>query len=126
MRVDKIIIEELEIYAYHGVAAEEKALGQMFAVSVEVSADLEAAINNDDLSCTINYSRLCADVERALLSRKYNLIEAAAMAVIKEIFGKYPAAASVRVLLKKPWAPMGRHLKYAAVEIERRREDICL
>ena len=27
----------------------------------------------------------------------------------------------VKVLLKKPWAPIGRHLDYAAVEIARER-----
>jgi dihydroneopterin aldolase len=101
--------------------AESIEIALKAGISVEVSADLEVAACNDDLSSTINYSRLCADIERALLSRKYDLIEAAAIAVIKEIFNKYPVAVSVKVLLKKPWAPMGRHLKYVAVEIERRR-----
>jgi len=122
--MDKIIIEELEVYAYHGVAPEEKALGQMFIVSVEVSTDLEAAGNSDDLSCTINYGDLCDDTEQVLKSQKYDLLEAAAMAVVQRILLKYKAAISVKVLLKKPWAPLGRHLKYAAVEIERRRDDI--
>ena len=27
----------------------------------------------------------------------------------------------VKVLLKKPWAPIGRHLDYAAVEINKKR-----
>jgi len=123
MRMDRIIIEELEVYAYHGVAPEEKITGQMFIVSVEITADLEAAARSDDLSHTINYSNVCADIEQVLITRKYDLIEAAAMALIERILNKYPAAVAVRVLLKKPWAPLKRHLKYVAVEIERRRGD---
>jgi dihydroneopterin aldolase len=119
--MDKIIIEELEVYAYHGVAPEEKALGQMFIISVEVTADLKAAARADELSYTINYGNLCADIEKVLTFRKYELIEAAAMAVIERILDNYPVVMSVKVLLKKPWAPLGRHLKYVAVEMERRR-----
>ena len=123
MRMDKIIIEELEVYAYHGVAPEEKDIGQMFVVSVEITVDLEAAARSDNLSHTINYSRVCADIEQVLLSNKYDLIETAAMSVVEQILDRYTAAAAVKVLLKKPWAPLGRHLKYVAVEVERRRGD---
>ncbi|MDK2800432.1 MAG: 7,8-dihydroneopterin aldolase/epimerase/oxygenase [Clostridiales bacterium] len=121
--MDKIIIEELEVYAYHGVAPEEKTMGQMFIVSVEIATDLEAAACWDDLSCSINYDDVCADIEQVLTIRKYDLIEAAAMALIDWILNHYPAAISVKVLLKKPWAPLGRHLKYVAIEMERRREE---
>ena len=32
----------------------------------------------------------------------------------------YDLVKGIKVLLKKPWAPIGRHLNYAAVEIERK------
>ena len=121
--MDKIIIEDLEVYAYHGVAPEEKALGQMFLVCLELGVDLEKAAHKDRLGLTVSYSRICDTVEEILGKEKFDLIEAAAYAIILGIFERYPNIARVKVLLKKPWAPMGRHLKYAAVEMERTRSE---
>lgn len=119
--MDKIIIEDLEVYAYHGVAEEEKKLGQLFTVSLQISADLEAAARYGDLKSTVNYAEVCDTVKTVLQSEKYDLIETAAIKIIEGVFGKFQNALAVKILLKKPWAPMGHHLKYAAVEIERTR-----
>ncbi|MHB8061869.1 MAG: dihydroneopterin aldolase [Ruminiclostridium sp.] len=121
--MDKIIIEELEVYAYHGVKQEEKKLGQMFIVSLQISADLEAAALSGNLDATINYSKVCNIVNDILQSENYDLIETAALKVIEGVFHKFNNAQVVKVLLKKPWAPMGQHLRYAAVELERGRGD---
>ncbi|QNU68632.1 dihydroneopterin aldolase [Ruminiclostridium herbifermentans] len=121
--MDKIIVEDLEIYAYHGVANEEKALGQMFVLSIEIGADLENAARSDNLNDTINYSAVCKTAVAVLQSESYDLIETAAYKVIEGIFKRFKNAQTVKVLLKKPWAPMGQHLKYAAVELERKRGD---
>ncbi|MHB1393543.1 MAG: dihydroneopterin aldolase [Clostridia bacterium] len=119
--MDKIIIEDLEVYAYHGVAEEEKKLGQLFTVSLQISMDLEAAARNGDLKSTVNYAEVCDTVQTVLQSEKYDLIETAAIKIIEGVFGKFQNALAVKILLKKPWAPMGYHLKYAAVELERTR-----
>ncbi|MCX7615052.1 MAG: dihydroneopterin aldolase [Clostridiales bacterium] len=118
------MIQDLEVYAYHGVHKEEKELGQMFLVSVEIQADLENAAKTDDILKTIHYGQVCRDIEKGMASSNFDLIETAAYNIIIKIFEKYPIASKVKVILKKPWAPMGKHLKYVAVEIERAREDI--
>lgn len=119
--MDKIIIEDLEVYAYHGVAEEEKKLGQLFIVSLQISTDMELAARNCDLSLSVNYAEVCHTVQAVLLSEKYDLIETAAIKIIDAVFSRFQNAAAIRILLKKPWAPMGHHLKYAAVELERTR-----
>ena len=60
--MDKIIIEDLEVYAYHGVAQEEKKLGQIFVVSLELLMDLEIAAQNNDIKSTVNYAEVCETV----------------------------------------------------------------
>jgi len=119
--MDKIIIRDLEVYAYHGVNPEEKKLGQMFVVSVEMGVNLEPAGYVDDLDCTIDYGLICDDVKAAITETKHDLIEAAAISVIERLFLNHAALQSVKVTLKKPWAPLGHHLKYVAVEIEKSR-----
>lgn len=119
--MDKIIIEDLEVYAYHGIAKEEKKLGQLFIVSLQISTDLEIAARTGDLKSTVNYAEVCDMVQTVLQSEKYDLIETVAIKIVESIFREFQNALTVRILLKKPWAPMGHHLKYAAVELERTR-----
>lgn len=121
--MDRIVIEELEVYAYHGVAQEEKKLGQLFLISLQISVDLETAAQSGNLAATINYAEVCNTVKAILQAEKYDLIETAAMKVIEGIFRRFDPAQAVKVVVKKPWAPMGHHLKYAAVELERARGD---
>ncbi|ACL75685.1 dihydroneopterin aldolase [Ruminiclostridium cellulolyticum] len=121
--MDKIIIEDLELYAYHGVAEEEKKLGQMFLISLEISADLSTAARNHDLSSTLNYAEVCRVVQEVVQSDKYDLIETVAYKIMEGIFINFHKAVSVKIKLKKPWAPMGYHLRYAGVEFERTRGD---
>lgn len=121
--MDKIIIEDLEVYAYHGVSPEEKRLGQMFLVSLVIGADLEPAAAGGRIGQTIDYGTVCDTVKAILQANSRDLIETAAMQVLEGLFRAFAPARSVRILLKKPWAPMGHHLRYAAVELERRRED---
>ncbi|MGB4408059.1 MAG: dihydroneopterin aldolase [Sphaerochaeta sp.] len=121
--MDKILIEDLQVYAYHGVEQAEKTNGQMFFVSLQLSLDLEQAGRKDDLNLTISYAQVCKDVQEVMQNRTYNLIEAAAMNIIEYLFHTYPSISEIFIQLKKPWAPMGQHLKYAAVEMDRKRKE---
>ena len=56
MQPDKILLEGMEFYAYHGVNEIEKTQGQRFIVDVELSANLARAAETDSLTDTINYS----------------------------------------------------------------------
>ena len=47
------------------------------------------------------------------------MIEAAAEHLAQYILKEFTLIKSVKLILKKPWAPIGRPLDYAAVEIER-------
>lgn len=121
--MDRIIIEDLQVYAYHGVAREEKITGQMFSVSLRIDVNLERAAASDDVKDTLNYADICNDVQTVMQCKKNNLIESAAMSIIEYLFRTYTDITKIHVLLKKPWAPVGHHLKYAAVELERKRGD---
>lgn len=122
--MDKIIIKDLEVYSFHGVHQEEKELGQMFIVSVEILTELEIAAKTDNIINTIHYGYVCKDIENVMSKKKYNLIESIAYKIIQTLFEKYPTIISIKVTIKKPWASIGKHLKYVAVELERTREEI--
>jgi len=117
--LDKILIKDLELFAYHGVLKEEKNLGQKFLLSLELDLHLRNAGTADDLNKTVNYAELCERVETEFKKEKYALIETVAEKIAEYILVNYPIIKSVKLTLKKPWAPILKPVDYVAVQIER-------
>ncbi|WP_291634170.1 2-amino-4-hydroxy-6-hydroxymethyldihydropteridine diphosphokinase [Clostridium sp.] len=118
--MDKIYIKDLEVYGHHGVFQEEKTLGQRFLISLELSLSLREAGTTDDLTKTVHYGELCHLVEEEFKKENYNLIEKATEKLAEFILLKYDLVQRVKVKIKKPWAPIGKPLEYAAVEVDRK------
>lgn len=119
--MDKIIIKDLRVYAYHGVHDFEKRKGQPFIVDVDINVDLLEACHTDNLQNTINYSQAVKLINRVMTEVNYDLIERAAQAIADSLLKEFDNAESVRVLLKKPKAPVEADFGYVAVEILRSR-----
>ena len=117
--MDKIYLKNVEIFANHGVFKEEKTLGQKFVLDLELTLSLEEAGRTGDLTKSVHYGELCHGIEKEFMKESYDLIETAAQKVAEFTLYNYPLVKEVKVTLKKPWAPIGRHLDYAAVQIER-------
>lgn len=75
---DRIVLSGIQVYAYHGVLAAEKKLGQRFVVSVTLFGDFSQAARSDDLQHAIDYSQVHALVVEAMGQESFDLIEAAA------------------------------------------------
>lgn len=117
--MDKMYIKDLEIFANHGYFQEEKKLGQKFILSLELDLDLSDSGQEDNLDKTVHYGILCDEIEREFTKTNYDLIEKAAEEIVNFILLKYEVVDKVKLKLKKPWAPVKKHLDYVAVEIER-------
>ncbi len=118
--MDKMYIKDLEVYGHHGVFKEEKTLGQRFLISLELFFSLREAGITDDLTKTVHYGELCQLVEEEFNKENYDLIEKATEKLAEFILLKYDLVQRVKVKIKKPWAPIGKPLQYAAVEIDRK------
>lgn len=117
--MDKIIIRDLEIYAYHGVFPEEKARGQNFILTVELSMDLREAGMMDDIKKTVNYGEVCQDIKQIMTGNKFDLIEAVAENISDTILLKYEPVKSVRIIVSKPEAPIPMTFDTVCVDITR-------
>ncbi len=123
MQPDKVLLEGMEFYAYHGVNELEKTQGQRFIVNVEMSADLTRAAQTDSLADTINYSDVFRLVKRMVEGTSRDLIETVAGQIAAQILLDFPAE-QVRVKVSKPDVPISNAtLSAAAVEIVRHREN---
>lgn len=117
---DKIIIEDLEIYAYHGVFAEENRLGQKFLVSAELYTDFEGSVENDELELSVDYGSVCHTITEFVKNNTFKLIETVARKTAELLLEKYSLLCGVKITVKKPWAPIGLPIKTAGVSTELR------
>lgn len=118
-KFDQIEIEDLEVFANHGVFPEENTLGQKFLISAVLYTETRRAGRTDDLTDSIHYGRVSAFIESYLRNNTFRLLERAAESLAEELLLTVPGLFGIRLKIKKPWAPIGLPLKTVSVEIER-------
>lgn len=120
--MDKIIVKNLKIFAYHGVNPEEKQDGQNFVFDITAFLDLSVPCATDDVNDTVSYAKIIKSVTRIVTSEKNDLLEHVAEHVADGLFEDFPKIQRLIVTLKKPEAPIKADFDYVAVEIERERK----
>ncbi|GJD72941.1 dihydroneopterin aldolase [Methylobacterium goesingense] len=119
---DRIVVDRIAVFAFHGLLPEEARLGQRFYVSLDVRLDLRAAGRSDDVARTVSYADLTEIVTRIATQRRFALIEALAEAIAGEILERHPPIREIRVRVDKPSAPVPAVIDGVAIEIVRARE----
>ena len=117
--MDKIKIQDLEVFAKHGVFPEENVLGQKFLISAVLYTDTRQAGKTDDLTASIHYGEVCQMIETFLKENTYQLIERVVEALAQELLLQVDRLERVTLEVKKPWAPIGLPLETVSVEITR-------
>lgn len=117
--MDIIKIENLEIYAYHGVYPEEKILGQAFYVNAALYTDTRKAGLSDELARSTNYGEVCHFMTDWMKQHTCKLIEAAAEQLARECLLAFPLVRKLKLEIRKPQAPVGLPFESVSVQIER-------
>ena len=116
---DRIILEGMQFYGYHGVNPEERVLGQRYLVDLIADLDLSLAGRTDRLEDTVSYSHIYRAVRAVVEGEPRNLLESAAQAIADRVLAEFPVEA-VSVTVKKPNPPVrGSSIELAAVQIHR-------
>lgn len=118
---DRILVQRIAVFAYHGLLEEEARLGQRFYISLDCRLDLGQAGRSDDVARTVSYADLTAIAIRIATQRRFALIEALAEAIAAEILDGFPLLQAVSVRVDKPSAPVPAAIEGVAVEITRTR-----
>ena len=123
---DYIEIDNLIVFANHGVFDEEKTMGQRFMISLKLFTDVATPAKSDDITKSVNYGEVCEFVTAFTKTHRSKLIETAAENIAYALLLKYPLIGGVEVQMKKPWAPIGLPLDNVLVNVTRKREDVFL
>lgn len=119
--MDKILVRNLKIFAYHGVNPEEKENGQNFVLDIDAFVDISVPCVTDNVEDTVSYAKIIKETVKIFTCQKDDLLERAAQRVADGLLASFDKIQSLRILLKKPEAPIKADFEYVGVEIHRER-----
>jgi len=97
---DQIHIEQLEIFAHVGVPEKERATPQRLALSITIWPRFQVGDLDDDVTKTVDYSKLCQEAKKFVQGRADKLIETLADAMAEHLLRKF-AIRRITVELRK-------------------------
>ena len=119
--MDRIQLDNIQFYGYHGVFPEETRLGQTFIVSLDLGIDLAAAGQSDDLAQTVNYATVYETVKGIVEGQPLKLIETLAETIARTLLNQEVRIQTITVRVKKPNPPFAAVFDGVTVEITRSR-----
>ncbi len=109
-----IFLNDVRIYAYHGVLPQERTVGGWYRVWVDVDYDFTCALETDNVDDTLDYSKMLAVVNEEM-SVPSNLVEHVAGRIAKALFKSFPDIDSAEIKIVKENPPMGNDTAGAGV-----------
>ena len=106
--------------AFCGILPEEVERRQPFEIDVDVDCDLSAAGSSDDLSNTIDYGGLVAEIQALADDQRYGLLERFASDVAQVVL-QHALATATRVTIRKLRPPVPQDLASSGVTIRRQK-----
>lgn len=109
-----ILVEGMEVYAYHGCLEEEGKVGGQYVVDVSMDVDFAAAAAADDLGLTVDYVRVY-EIVKSQMAIRARLIETVAARIGEEIRKAYPGIVDAEVRVTKVKPPIHGAVKSTSV-----------
>ena len=119
----KILIENMEFYAFHGHYHEEQIVGNRFLIDLTIETDLHPASVSDRLEDASDY-QLAYAVVKAEMEKKSNLLENIGGRILDSLFVELPGIRSATISLRKMNPPMGGHIGSVGVVMTRNSDGV--
>ena len=121
----RILIEQLEVHAYHGWHAHEKEFGQPFTVDLELEADISREAASDDLHDALDYAAIVRVTRKLFVESRYKLVEAAAAALARGLLTQFARVHAVDVRARKLKPPIPERIDAVGVKLRMERADLA-
>ena len=118
-QMDKIIIEEMEFYAFHGHYQEEQIVGNRFLVDLEIETNLVTPAETDKLEDALNYQQAYQIIKKEMRRKKSNLLENIAKRILDVLYEEMTGIEKVTLRIRKMHPPMGGTIKSVGVTMSR-------
>lgn len=118
-----LFIDNLEVFANHGLFEEENKLGQKFIFDIECELNYKKAMFSDEMTDSISYADIAEVVVMTATTNTFNLLERLAGEILKNIFTEFSQIENINLKINKPGAPIKYHFKKCGVEVNVSREE---
>jgi dihydroneopterin aldolase len=118
----KIVIEEMEFYAFHGHYQEEQIVGNRFLVDLEMDADLTAAAGSDSLNDAVNYQQAYQIIKNEMRRTKSNLLENIGKRILDALYDEMEGIEKATIRIRKLNPPMGGPIKSVGIKMSRKKK----
>ena len=119
----KVLIERLELHAYHGWHPHEGEFGQPYSIDVALLTDVGAAASSDHLSDALDYDAIVTTTKSIFTGRRHKLVESAGVELARGLMARFPAVDEVRVRVLKLKPPIPERIAAAGVELRLTRQE---
>ncbi len=118
-----LFIDNLEVFANHGLFEEENKLGQKFIFDIECELNYKEAMFSDEMTDSISYADIAEVVVKTATTNTFNLLERLAGEILKNIFTEFTQIENIKLKINKPGAPIKYHFEKCGVEVKVSREE---
>lgn len=113
----KIMLENMEFYAYHGCFEEEQVIGNHFVVNMSILAQTQQAEYSDNLEHTVNYQAVYQVISREM-QQKSKLLEHLGRRILDAVKKEFPQIEQMEVKISKMNPPMGGKMQCVSVVMQ--------
>ena len=114
--MNKILVEGIKIYAYHGCLEEEGKIGANYVIDVTMETDFSEAAKTDNLKKTIDYVAVY-DIVKAQMAIRSKLIEQVGQRIVDELKKQFSTLKKVEVKVAKLNPPMNGNVEKVSIII---------
>lgn len=111
----KVGLEGIRFYSYHGFYPEEQILGADFILDIETEFEVFGS-GEDDISNTVNYERLF-EIASDEMKIPRKLLETVAHNILEQIRHEFLAVKNIRVAIRKMHPPLAGEVQNSFIEL---------
>ena len=115
----KIVIEEMEFYAFHGHYEEEQIVGNRFLVDLELESNLSVPAESDQLDDAVNYQQAYQLIKNEMRRKKSNLLENICKRILDALYNNMDGIEKATIKIRKMHPPMGGPIKSVGITMSR-------
>lgn len=116
-----IILNDIKLYAYHGVFPLENKIGDWYTINLRLTTDNIESTITDNINDTVDYGNVF-DIIKKEMNIPSKLIEHVCGRINKKILDAYPTIQQVTIMILKQTPPMGANCNGCGIELTTKRE----
>ena len=118
--MERIELEGMKFYAFHGHYPVEKEVGNEFLVDLAITVDCIKAGETDNLADALIY-QTAYEIVKTEMGKKSDLLENVAMRILDRLFLQFPEIRNSSIKVSKLNPPMGGEIMKVSVVFYRER-----